>query len=336
MSKKNKALILVNVGTPDEPNIKSVRRFLSQFLNDLRVIDLPWIFQKILVNLIIIPFRAKNSTQLYKKLWTDKGSPISIYINSLTNKLQKKTGAEGFNIYPAMRYGNPSLKKVLEKIHKDMPEEVIVFPLFPQYASSTTGSVNEFVMKQIKKWNNFPALRFTGQFYNHPSFIKIFSENINRYHPETFDHIIFSYHGLPIRQIDKTHPNIKEQHCSCTTSMPDHGRYCYKAACYETTRLLAKACKLTQGSYSVGFQSRLSRNWLKPFMDEKLKSFAKEGKKKILVVAPSFVADCLETTVEIGIDYKKIFKEAGGEELVMVESLNDDDNWVEAILEILE
>lgn len=330
MESAKKAVILVNVGTPDKPEVKSVRRFLTRFLNDRRVIDIPWLAQKILVNLIIVPFRAKNSTRLYEKLWTPEGSPILVYLNSLAEKLQKLLGAN-YRVFPAMRYGNPALDKVLEEIRTGNFQEVVVFPLFPQYASSTTGTVVDYVMNKIRKWQVIPEIRFQGQFYDNQDFINAFVQQIKSYHPEEFDHVIFSYHGLPLRHIKRVHPKISYADCTCTREMPGHGKNCYKATCYYTTRLLATELGLPSSAYSVTFQSRLSRKWLSPFTDETVVDLAKDGAKKVLVVSPAFVADCLETTVELGIDYSNLFKKHGGEVLMLVDSLNDRDLWVRAV-----
>lgn len=329
-----KAVLLVNVGTPERDDVPSVRRFLSRFLNDRRVIDLPWLLQKILVNLIIVPFRAKNSTKLYQRLWTKEGSPILLYLNGLSQKVQKLLGND-YKVFPTMRYGKPALKTALKYIQKEDFEEIIVLPLFPQYASSTTGSVVQYVMDEVKNWNTMPEVRLVGQFYRDPGFLKAFSSQILSYHPEKFNHVIFSYHGLPMRQIDRIHPEINGSSCSCTTEMPAHGSLCYKATCYETSRLLARQSGIEKENYTVAFQSRLSKNWLEPFTDEVLKQLITEDKKKVLVVSPAFVADCLETTVEIGMDYKDVFLKQGGKELVLVESLNDNDDWAEAVASLI-
>ena len=328
-----KVIVLVNTGTPDKPEKKYVRRFLSQFLNDPRVIDIPWLFRTILVNIIIIPFRTPKSTALYKKLWTEKGSPLLINLENLVSKLQRNT-ENNFTVIGALRYGNPSLKDTLKKLEKDSPEKLIIFPLFPHYSSSTTGSVNELVMNEIKTWNTLPELIFVSHFYSHPSFIQAWVKQISKYNPENYDHVLFSYHGLPLSHIEKSHPEIESSGCSCEYHMPAHGTLCYKASCYETTRLISEKLNLTTGSFSTSFQSRLSKKWLTPFTDKVLSDLIRQNKKKVLVVAPSFVADCLETIVEISDDYKTVFKHTGGEELVLVESLNDNEEWIDSIMEI--
>lgn len=329
------AVLLINVGTPDSPSVKDVRKYLSQFLNDPRVIDIPWLLQKILVNGIIVPFRAPKSAKLYQMLWTENGSPLMYYGNSLKTKLQSTLGSD-YTVFFAMRYCNPPLKGTLEVIQQGNYSKIIVVPLFPQYASSTTGTAHAAVMDIVKNWNVIPEIQFVNQFYKNPKFIEAFAKRIGSYQPEKFDHIIFSYHGLPIRHINKTHPNVVYSKCQCEEQFPAHGEFCYKATCYETTRLIAAKLGLKKDQYSQGFQSRLSDNWLKPFTDGLIEQKAKEGAKKILIASPAFVADCLETTVELGIEYKKVFINAGGTELEYVESLNDTPAWVEALKEIIE
>ncbi len=330
-----KALILVNTGTPDSPAVMDVRRFLTAFLNDRRVIDIPWMARKILVNLIIVPFRAPRSAALYRRLLTDEGSPLLTNLQKLVSGLREMLG-ESCDVTGAMRYGNPSLEKTFEKIAVKGYDEIIVFPMYPHYASSTTGSVHELVMKLASGLNVMPMIKFISQYYSHPSFIEAWTENIKQYNPGKFDHILFSFHGLPLSQVGKVHPGISCNDCTCTDSMPDHGKYCYRATCYETTRLVASRLGLSEGSYSTAFQSRLTRNWLSPFTDQVLTQLASGNKKRVLVIAPSFTADCLETLVEIGHEYKSLFAQAGGEELVMAESLNDSRLWMKAIAEITE
>ena len=330
----HKAILLVNTGTPDKPEKKYVRKYLSEFLNDPRVIDMPWLLRKILVNLIIVPFRTAGSTKLYRRLFTEKGSPLLFHLRDLTAKLQVKL-ENNYSVVMGMRYGNPSLKSALGKIKSMGISELIIFPLFPQYASSTTGSVNEFVMKEISKWNEIPEIKFKDQFFSHSSFIGALANLIGKYDPEKYDHVLFSYHSLPLRHIQAVHPVQDISTCSCEREMPGHGEYCYKAACYETTRLLAQELNLPEGTYSTTFQSRFSKNWLGPFTDDVLKELAGKGKKRVLAIAPSFVADCLETVVEFE-GYRELFKKWGGEDLTLVESLNAHDDWVEAIIEIAE
>lgn len=328
-----KAILLINVGTPDKPEIKEVRKFLREFLNDRMVIDLPWILQKILVNLIIIPFRVKKSTALYKSLWTPEGSPLLVYLIKLSRQLQLKL-KDNYEVYPAMRYGKPSLKEVLSQMKEVKYKEIVILPLYPQYALSTSGSVKSKVYEIIKRWKEIPAIRFIEQFYQHEAFIHAFSNQISKYKPLEYEHVVFSYHGLPLRHIRKIHSSISCEACICEKEMPDYGSFCYKAACYETTRLLVKSLKIPDSKFSVGFQSRLSKNWLTPFTDEIIAKLAQNGIKRILITAPSFVADCLETIVELEKEYNELFQKKGGMELTLVKSLNDSDEWVDAIIKI--
>jgi len=328
------AVILANVGTPDEPTVPAVRRYLFQFLNDRRVIDLPWLLQKFLVNVIIVPFRAPKSTKLYQMLWTSKGSPLLTISIESREKLQKRLG-ENYEVFVGMRYQNPSLKTTLQTIKEKRFDKIVVLPMFPQYASSTTGTISQLVNTEIARWNVIPELTIVSQFYDNPGFVKAFAAQIRKYKPEEFDHIIFSYHGLPFSQTDRVHPAIKTVNCNCEVEMPDHGRFCYKATCYETTRLLAKELGLPKSAYSVAFQSRLTKNWLKPFSDKEVIKLAKEGKKRVLMAAPAFIADCLETIVEIGVEYQHLFEENGGEKIQLVESLNANADWIETLADLV-
>ncbi len=331
---KKKALLLVNLGTPEKPSKKEVRKYLTEFLNDRRVIDIPWLWRKLLVNLIIVPFRAGNSTKLYKRLWTKDGSPLLIYLNNLTDKLQGKLNGE-YTVYKAMRYQKPGLYRTLEQIRDEQFDELILFPLFPQYASSTTGSIVDSVFKKVRNWETIPEIRIMGQYYDHPAFVQTFANQIKSYKPASYDHVVFSYHGLPNRQINKVHPGNDGVGCVCEKEMPAYGNMCYKATCYETTRLLAERLNIPEEKYSVGFQSRLSKNWLSPFTDELIINLARNEYKKVLITAPAFVADCLETIVELEYEYQKLFKENGGEELTLVKSLNDSDEWADSIIKII-
>lgn len=330
---KKTAVILINVGSPDKPTKKHVRRYLSEFLNDPMVIDLPFLLRKILVNLIIIPFRTGKSTKLYKKIWTKEGSPLIVNTQKLTGKLNDYA-SDGYRFYAAMRYGQPSLETVLGIVKKKTFDEVVLFPLFPQYASSTSGTAEKKARQILSKWQETPLVRIVEQFYNHPAFINAFAERIKSYDPDTYDQIIFSYHGLPERHIRKTHPDRDVKQCRCDKEMPSWGKACYRATCYATTKLLAESAGIKPSQFTIAFQSRLSKNWLSPFTEDLVKAYAQQGIKKILVIAPSFVSDCLETTYEIGKEYRELFIKHGGKELRLVESLNDSELWVEAIKKI--
>lgn len=333
-NQNKKAVILVNVGSPDKPELKYVSRFLFQFLNDRRVIDLPLILQKILVNLIIIPFRMRKSTRLYKRLWTEKGSPLIYLQEQLKNKLNEQLGGE-YMVYSVMRYGNPGLKELMKDLESKALEEIILLPLFPQYASSTSGSVFSLFSQLIEKWKAVPKLKKIEQFYNHPAFLDAFEEQSKKFKLDSYDHVIFSFHGLPLRHIQKLHTDIPLTECICEKEMPAHGKYCYKATCYETARLLVDRLKLPEDRFTVTFQSRMSENWLAPFTNDVILEKAKLGMKRILVFAPSFVVDCLETIIEIEQDYNDLFRKLGGVQLDMVEGLNDTEIWIRGLSDIV-
>ena len=336
------AVLLINLGTPDSPSVSDVRKYLFEFLNDPRVIDIPAIARFILVNLIIVPFRAPKSAKIYEELWVNnslpggiKGSPILYYGNSVREKLQNALGNES-DVYLAMRYKNPSIDNVLSEIYKKNYEKLLVVPLFPQYASATTGSVIDKVMKIISKWWVIPEVKFISQFYDNAGYINTVVEQAKKYNLEEYDHFLFSYHGLPVRQVDKVYKDgtLCEEH-SCETEINETNKFCYKATCYATTRLIVNKLNLPAEKYTVCFQSRLDKKWLEPFADKVIIEQAKKGAKKLLVFSPAFVADCLETLIEIGVEYQKLFEEHGGEKVQLVESLNDHPMWIETLKEIV-
>jgi ferrochelatase len=324
-------VLLINLGTPDEPKLGAVRRYLFEFLNDPRVIDLPWLLRKFLVNLIIVPFRAKGSTKIYQELWTEEGSPLLIYGEKVTKKLQDQLG-DNFGVHLAMRYQNPSMEKVLGEMREKNYQKLIIIPMFPQYASASSGSAMEKAMKIISKWWVIPEIAMVSQFWDHPGYIDAFVERGKQYNIDEYDHVMFSYHGLPERHVDKVYDDNRP--CSdhdCESKVSDESQFCYKATCYGTTRLLAERLNIPEEKYTVAFQSRLDKKWLEPFSDVVVEERAKKGDKKILVFSPAFIADCLETTVEIGSEYQEIFEEHGGEKVQLVESLNDLPSWVNTL-----
>ena len=324
---KKTGVLLINLGTPDSPKTRDVRSYLFQFLNDKRVIDLPWLIRKILVNLIIVPFRAPKSAKIYQEVWTDDGSPIIFHTKNLKEKLEKVLGSN-YYVEFAMRYKNPSIKYALEKLRKKNLNQIIIIPLFPQYASATNGSVIEEVMNIIKTWWVIPEISFISQFYNEKLFLDAFAERGMKYNLKEYDEIIFSFHGLPERHVDKVYEDSLCKENECEKGVTELNKFCYKATCYETASQIAKRLNLKKSDYIVAFQSRLDNKWLRPFSDEIIKKRAIKGDKKILCFSPSFVADCLETIIEIGDEYQEIFEEFGGEKVQLVESLNSCDKWV--------
>jgi ferrochelatase len=333
MSSKT-GVLLVNLGTPDSPSVNHVRSYLSQFLNDPRVIDIPLLMRKILVNLIIVPFRAPKSAEIYKKLWTDNGSPLLLYSERAKDLLHQALGKD-YDVYLTMRYKNPSIPSVLEEMRKKNYSRIIVLPMFPQYASASTGSALEEVMRVVMKWWVIPEIRFISQYYDHPKYIDAFVARGKKYNLEEYDHVLFSYHGLPERQVDKVYDDGLCSDHDCEHEITEENKFCYKATCYATTRLLAEKLSIPAAKYTVCFQSRLDKKWLQPFSDVVVEECAKKGMKKILVFSPAFTADCLETIIEIGGEYQHIFKTHGGEKVQRVESLNDHPLWIECMKEIV-
>ena len=326
--KSKTGVLLINLGTPDSPSVGDVRSYLSQFLNDPRVIDIPWLLRKMLVNLIIVPFRAPKSAKIYQKLWTKDGSPLLHYSKLVKQLLQKELG-DNYEVHLAMRYKNPSIPDVMEEMRKRNYERIIVLPMFPQYASASTGSALEEVMRVLSTWWVVPEVKMISQYYDHPDFIDGFVDRGRQYNLSEYDHVIFSYHGLPERQVDKVYVDGKP--CAdhnCENEITGENTYCYKATCYATTRLLAAKLGIAPEKYTVSFQSRLDEKWLKPFSDVIVQQCAEKGMKKILVFSPDFTADCLETIIEIGEEYQEIFHKHGGEKVQLVESLNDHPKWI--------
>jgi ferrochelatase len=249
--------------------------------------------------------------------------------------LQQVLG-DNFEVELAMRYQNPGLDKVLAQMEKKNYENIIVLPLFPQYASATTGSIIEKVMKIIRKWWIIPEIKIISQFYDDEGFINTIVEQAKKYNINDYDHILFSYHGLSIRQIDNVYGDgtLCEEH-NCEDEITDKNKYCYKATCYATTRLLSEKMNIPKEKHTVCFQSRLDKKWLEPFSDKIVIEQAKRGTKKLLVFSPAFVSDCLETTIEIGKEFQRLFEEHGGEKIQLVKSLNDHPMWIDALKNIV-
>lgn len=326
-------VLLVNLGTPDSPSVADVRKYLREFLMDRRVIDIPFLSRFFLINCIIVPFRGPKSAKIYKELWTDRGSPLKFYGHEVEELLQKSLGND-YKVILAMRYQNPSIKVALDQFKDSGISKLVILPMFPQYASASTGSVQEAVMDEIKNWELIPELNFIDAYPTDPGFINAFTEIGKQYiHAKRYDHYVFTYHGLPERQIiksDCTGKCLKDT--SCCDTLHDHNRLCYRAQCFATTRELVKALEIPEGKYSVTFQSRLGKTpWIKPYTDDLIKELPGKGKKNVLAFVPSFVADCLETTIEVGDEYKELFEEHGGNHWDMVPSLNSNPLWVEAL-----
>jgi len=332
----NIAILLIQLGTPNSPSKKNVRSYLTEFLNDPRVMDLPWLKRSLLVNAIIIPFRTNNSSRIYRKLWEigKETSPLITYSESLRNKVSKKLENKA-DVYLAMRYKNPSISTVLKEIQSKNYQKIVVLPLFPQYASASNGSAIEKVFQEIKRWWVIPNIEIISQFWDNEGYLNSLVDNTKKMNVDQYDHVLFSYHGLPETQVKAVRPNHDCKKSSCETQLTTDNQFCYKATCYATTRKLVEKLQLSKEQYTVCFQSRLDDKWLKPYSDRVIIDLAKQGKRKILVLSPAFVADCLETLVEIGVEYQHILDKNGGGTISLVPSCNDSDIFVDGIIELV-
>ncbi len=330
-------VLLVNLGTPDSPQTGDVRRYLREFLMDKRVVDYPLIPRWILVNLIIAPFRAPKSAKEYSKLWQERGSPLKFYGEDVRDRLQTKLG-DAYSVKLAMRYQNPSIPDTLAEFQREMVSDIVCIPLFPQYASASTGSVIDRVMEIARTWQVIPNVRFVSNFPDHPLFIEAHAERAQPWWgKKEYDHVLFSYHGVPVRQIKSASYGNQCQVGTCCNKYHQKNEFCYRAQCFQTTRVLAEKLGIPEEKYTVTFQSRLGPvPWIRPFTDEVLKELAEAGTKRVLVFSPAFVADCLETTIEVGQEYKEDFMEAGGEVWDLVESLNDHPLWIDCLADMVE
>jgi ferrochelatase len=335
---KKTGVLLIQLGTPKSPKTSDVRTYLSEFLNDPRVIDLPWLLRVLLVNGIIVPFRAPKSAKIYKELWEHGNgeSPLLTHSMNLQDKLKEEFKSDKVTIELAMRYQNPSMDSVLERMRLAYYDQIIILPLFPQYASASSGSAIEKAMNIIRKWWVIPEIKIINQFWDNEGYINSVVDRAKQFDLNDYDHILFSYHGLPERQVDKVYEGTDlcgEQ--PCETEVNEKNKFCYKATSYATTRLIAEKLGIPENRYTVCFQSRLDKKWLTPFSDKIVEEQAKKGAKKLLVFSPAFVADCLETIIEIGTEYQEIFEEHGGEKVQLVPSSNDHPEFVKGLVDLI-
>jgi ferrochelatase len=319
-------LLLINLGTPSTPTPRGVRKFLRTFLSDPRVISLPTIFRWALVNLIILPLRTQRTIKAYQKIWTSEGSPLQVNSLQLLEKLRKTTTQHPIAL--GMCYGDPSLTDALEELHAC--ETITIFPLYPQYSSAATGAALEKILKLLAKKATIPHLNIISNFYLQPQYIKTQANLIRPLMNEEIDHIIFSYHGVPEKQLECQ--NICPQKCLFTDQSLAN---CYRAQCFYTTELLKKELGLATDFTSTTFQSRLGKTpWIKPYTELRLQELREAGVKNLLICCPSFVADCLETLEEIGMRLNHYWHTLGGNSLQLTPCLNGSDAWAEAILHI--
>lgn len=329
-----KAIVLMNLGSPDSPAVSDVRRYLNEFLMDERVIDkFGYIARLLLVKGIIVPFRAPKSAHAYSTVWMKEGSPLIVISKQVQAALQQQTE---YPVEIAMRYGNPSPKAIFDQLVQSMPnlKEVLLVPMYPHYAMSSYETAVVYAQETHKKGNYSFKLEVLPPYYNNPAYIEAMCANIAPYLEQEYDHILFSYHGIPERHLRVSDPTGK--HClssgdCCNCSSPAH-QFCYRHQCLETMNLVMQQLKIPKEKYSFAFQSRLGRDpWLKPYSDARLQEMPKEGIKKLLILCPAFVSDCLETLEEIAMRGKEDFMEAGGESYEMIPCLNTHPAWIQAL-----
>ena len=323
----------MNLGSPDSTEVKDVKKYLDEFLMDERVIDKPWLFRALLVKGIIVPFRAPKSAEAYKSIWTEKGSPLIVISKQLEQALKKEVDEP---VTIAMRYGTPSPKQAYDKLLKENSdlEEVILVPMYPHYVMSSYETAVEYAREQYKKGKYTFKLTVIKPYYDNEEYLQALAESIKPFLEQEYDQILFSYHGVPERHIYKG--DVTGQHClklpnCCDTPSTAH-EYCYRHQCWQTTKLVTGLLGIPTEKWGFSFQSRLGRDpWLQPYTAARLEQLPKEGVKKILVVCPAFVSDCLETLEEIAEEGKEIFMHAGGEHFEMIPCLNVHPLWVNAL-----
>ena len=332
-----RGILLMNLGSPDSTKTKDVRRYLNEFLMDEKVIDLPYLPRLLLVQGIVVPFRAAKSAEAYKMIWTDDGSPLVVMTKKIQEKLQEKVTSP---VEIAMRYGNPTPKTGFDRLLQREPglEEVIAVPLYPHYAMSSYETAVAHAKETYKK-NNYPfSLKFAAPYYNNDHYITALAESMRPYLETEYDQLLFSYHGIPGRHIRKSDSTgahcLKVENC-CEVASPAHAT-CYRHQCFTTTKLVTQKLNIPENKYSISFQSRLGKGWLEPFTDIRLEEMPNEGIKKLLILCPAFVSDCLETLEEIAMRGKETFMDAGGEKYEMIPCLNIHPLWVDTLKLLVE
>jgi ferrochelatase len=328
----NTGIVLLNLGSPESPSVPDVRKYLKEFLMDEKVIDIPFIARFLLVNGIIAPFRAPKSAEAYKTVWTDKGSPLKVITENFTKALNKISDIPA--VY-CMRYGFPKPHNAVEELEKLVPNlsRILLVPMYPHYAMSSYESAVESFKKYLTSHKNNISVSVLKPYYSEPSYISSLEESINPFLNDDFDAYLFSYHGLPIRHLQKS--DKTKNHCylqnNCCEVKSEAWENCYKHQVITTTNLVAKNLKINPEKLKISFQSRLGKGWIEPYTDKFFEEFPKNNIKKLLVVCPAFTSDCLETLEEINIRGKEIFMQNGGEKFVAVPCLNTLPKWVETI-----
>lgn len=332
-----KGVLLVNLGSPEKPETKAIRKFLREFLSDHRVLDIPFWARWLILRLFILPFRPGKIKERYQKIWDGARFPLLKHGYELAGKVSRMLG-EDYQVELAMRYGSLSIESGLDRLRQSGINEIIVLPLFPQYSSATTGSILEKVFEIIKQWDVIPAISTITSFYNHPGFIKACVDNGKKYLEMEPDHILFSFHGVPERHLLKS--DLSGEHClkveDCCGRITSGNKTCYRAQCFNTAKLVAQGLDIQEKDYTVCFQSRLGKTpWLQPYTNSTVKELAQGDVKFLLVFCLSFVADCLETTEEILERETDNFLRNGGDRLDLVPSLNGNDEWARVITSMI-
>jgi ferrochelatase len=326
----SKGVLLVNLGSPDSPSVSDVRRYLNEFLMDGRVIDTPWLLRRFVVGMILIN-RPKESAHAYEKIWLPEGSPLVVTSHRVQKKLQERVNVP---VELAMRYQNPSIESAIQKLRDAKVDELFLIPLFPHYAMSSYESAVERVKQVAAKIAPQMRIKIQPPYFDSPDYIAALVASAKNYLETGFDHLLFSFHGIPERHLKKSDATgchcLKVENC-CEVASPAHAT-CYRAQCFKTVAAFVAKAGVPKEKHSVSFQSRLGRDpWLKPYTDFELVEFPKRGIKKLLVICPAFVSDCLETIEEIGIRGKESFLQAGGTEFVQIPCLNGHPLWITAL-----
>ena len=327
-------VLLLQLGTPDSTSVKDVRIYLREFLGDPRVLDMPAPARLLLLNTVILPFRPKRSAEQYEKIWTEWGSPLTIHTEELVTGLQESLG-DGYVVAYGMRYRNPPIASAVERLAAAGCTRVVVVPLFPHYASASSGSALDMALRTVADRWNVVDVTMVPAFYDDPGYLRSVAD-VARPLLDGFDadHVLFSYHGLPEHQVRKSH--LDGADCAATPGgchrFVATNRFCYRAQCLATTRGVAAELGLAADAHGSAFQSRLrGQKWIEPYTDVVVERLLKDGVRRLAVLTPSFVADCLETLEEIGIRLRKQWEDLGGEDLLLIPCINAEPVWVEAL-----
>jgi ferrochelatase len=322
-------VLLVNLGSPDSPDVADVRRYLREFLMDGRVLDAPYPIRFGIVHFAILPWRPRQSAEAYRKIWRPEGAPLVVISRRMQRALE---GRLGIPVELGMRYRHPSIDSALQKLQRRGVTDLLVIPLFPHYAMSSFETAVERVRKLQPRLAPEMSLKIAPPYFDEPGYIRALAASAAGYLAEPYDHLLFSFHGLPERHLRKSDPTCRHcllsDHC-CEVTSPAHAT-CYRAHCFKTAEAFAAAAGMVK--YSVAFQSRLGNDpWMKPYTDHELVRLARDGVRKLRVICPAFVADCLETLEEIGMRGREIFLEAGGAEFTLIPCLNEHPAWIDAL-----